>query len=319
VTFCVVVQCRRLRICKDRLRRCASILFIHSNKSGVYLKKAFFRCAILFAQISLISTATDSHVIAQAPNGHDNVLDNRPWEELPDGRIIVEIKGNKLAFNKNIDRDERYLSLRFSSATPSKIKELGFQDVVEHPGIARAVFKSWDIVRIHTQNSRSAPGLFLARYDRKTIPSSSRIELEIFSDPEQILCRTSLVELELHRNCARFNDLASGFRFRRNAGPIIVRHPKALSSETENEAGGWTTYVFPISERRSATHEAIYFQCEDLSEICRNNSKNVFGYAIRKNVSLYFEFSLTEFPKKRMRELDRRMREVFDDVLLNLK
>lgn len=205
--------------------------------------------------------------------------------------MVIEIKGNKIALDREIDKGERYTSLRFAFAVPSKFKEMSFQDVIEHPGIARAVFKSWDVVRIYTRNNRNFPGLFLGRYDRKVLPASPRIELRIFSDPAMMLCQPSTDEIDLHGDCARFTDLARGFKFRRNLDLIVVRHPKSKSSETEPNLDGWTTYVFPMRERKSATFEAVYFQCENVSGACRNDSRDFIGYAIKNNVSLYYEFS----------------------------
>jgi hypothetical protein len=136
-----------------------------------FLKTTYFRCPLLTVLFFLVLDATVFNAAAQAPGMRVDGSDNQPWEELPDGRVVIEIKGNKIALDKDIDWDARYLTLRFASWTSSRFKEMSFQDVVEHPGIARNVFKSWDVVRIYTQNTRRSLGLFPGRYDRKLIPA----------------------------------------------------------------------------------------------------------------------------------------------------
>jgi hypothetical protein len=85
-------------------------------------------------------------------------------------------------------------------------------------------------------------------------------------------CQPNTDGTDLHGDCVRFNDLASGFKNRRNFGLIVVRHPKSKSLETKPASDGWTAYIFPIRERKSATFQAVYFQCEDSAENCRNDS-----------------------------------------------
>src|SRR4051794_26098628 len=58
------------------------------------------RLALLIGGLGLSYVAIAQ--TSRAPTGND---DDRPWERLADGRVAIEIKGVKLAFNAELDRE----------------------------------------------------------------------------------------------------------------------------------------------------------------------------------------------------------------------
>jgi hypothetical protein len=58
--------------------------------------------------------------------------DNQPWERLPDGRVVIEIKGVKLAFAPELDRDAKHASVNFVAVRPPEA-QLTFRQVVNDP------------------------------------------------------------------------------------------------------------------------------------------------------------------------------------------
>jgi hypothetical protein len=232
------------------------------------------------------------------------------WERLSDGRIVIEIKGNRLAFDPNAAQGP---NVRFEpSGGGEAIPEtdgLNFSQVVARPDHARSVFKKWRVVVVRASNGRHLPGRYLNRYDRNKIPGG-RIELAIYEDPQRMLCRAQPNAPGTSADCPRFNEFARNPPALDEDGLIVV-------APLPSPAMQRVTYIFPKAEFVSATNEAIYFQCDPLSTACRNTFNNFVGYAIRANVSLFYQFSSNQYPKHQLRDLHRTMIEIFNDILIS--
>src|SRR5215213_5083571 len=82
--------------------------------------------------------------------------DNGPWERLPDGRVVIEIKGVKLAFDADLDRGAQHASVNFLAVRPPDA-QLTFRQVVNDPASARRAFSEWRAVTIRTWNNPTSP------------------------------------------------------------------------------------------------------------------------------------------------------------------
>jgi hypothetical protein len=272
-----------------------------------------FKCvaALLVALVFVCFIPLDQVASAQTPSVDGAPKDDRPWERLPDGRVVIEIKGVKLAFDADIDRDRQFPSVVF---IPDRTPGLGwaqgmnFRQVMDEPARARAAFATWNLVTMHTGNNATARGRFLGRYDRSKVISSMRIELTIWANADGLLCR-SYADALAAEECMRINALARNPPALDEDGYIVIE-PGSRDSSPE------FIYIFPLAERASAIGEAIYFRCKKVLKGCKNTITNAFGYSIRPTVSFFYEFSSYQYPKSRFREIDRRMLEIFDDILV---
>jgi hypothetical protein len=115
---------------------------------------------------------------AQSPPAVSESNGGRPWERLPDGRVVIEIKGVKLAFDPDIDRGPPeawpavHSSVQFIPVRTPGARGLTFRQVIDDPARARAAFAKWQLVKIKTGNNPTSRGRFLGRYDRSEVIDS---------------------------------------------------------------------------------------------------------------------------------------------------
>jgi hypothetical protein len=132
--------------------------------------------------------------------------------------------------------------------------------------------------------------------------------LTIWEDPDGLLCRSYMSDT-MRAACTRINEVARNPPGLDEDGFIAIElWPRASPAEV--------IYVFPLAERASAIGEAVYFRCGKLLKGCKNTITNAFGYSIRPTVSLFYEFNMAQYPKSRFREIDQRLLEIFNDILL---
>jgi len=259
------------------------------------------RCLWRLASFCLACALLAPHAFAQ------------PWQRLSDGRVVIEVKDHKLAFDPNI-WGASGTSATVNFLTDHESERHSLADVLAQPDGFRAAFASSPSVLVRMTNSANGPGLFLNRFDRRSVPDSTRIEIYLFTDSDK------------PEGCY--------YSFRR----ITAR----LASCTENNLGAFETVVpdedgfFRVvspSDYARAQH-AEYVLAPDLrkayapaplivscSTSLNNSRPREWGQCSASSwygndIGIYYQFDYSRFPKSRWIELDRRMRDIYADILM---
>ncbi len=87
----------------------------------------------------------------------------QPWPSLPDGRLLIEIKGSKIALPS---RDADLRDINFTTYPWSSLWTLDM--VLRSPHEASEYFKSQKLINVSVPNVRGRGGLYLGRFDRET-------------------------------------------------------------------------------------------------------------------------------------------------------
>jgi hypothetical protein len=237
----------------------------------------------------------------------------QPWQRLPDGRVVIEVKDHKLAFDPDI------WGASGTSATVDFVidhehERHSLAEVIEAPDRFRPIFANEDAVGVRMSNSWDGPGLFLNRFDRRSVPTSTRIEMLIFDR-----------KLTSSRDC-------NPRHFYRGLLNTYCSEKELYRYETESpDADGFWRVVSPSAAARAASVQYV------LSDVIRKTyAPGPVTFGCRLNygpvpsewgrchsyssytgdIGIYYEFEFLNYPEATWVELDRRMRQIYAGILV---
>ncbi len=126
--------------------------------------------------------------------------DAAPWPRLPDGRVVVEAKGHRLAFGPDLRPGE----VQFVAVPRGR--PIPLREVIDDPARAREVFAAAHSVWAWLANAHNAPG----RFDRRSLPDTRVFRIGLYDDPAASACAGPpwAPGPTRERLCARFARLA---------------------------------------------------------------------------------------------------------------
>ncbi len=236
---------------------------------------------------------------AAAPAG---AQDAAPWPRLPDGRVLIEIHGHRVAFLPDLRPGEVSFDVRPGPGV------VDLRRVIEDPAWARERFRAMRAVWIFLVNAQNVPGRFLGRFDRRLVPHTSTFRIGLYADRMATACEGHNVPMR--QACHRFAQLAQDPPALEEDG-FVVDRPDGLRGL------GSTFYIVPAAERLSVTGEPIFFQRHDVLGFGRNGFSHLWdGYFVRPGVRLLYQFTVRHHSKSTWRQVDARFRAVLDDILV---
>jgi hypothetical protein len=252
----------------------------------------------------LLAPAWPGRAAAQAPAAEAAA----PWPRLPDGRVLLEIKGFRVA----LPADPRPGEVAFDIIPKDPAVDL--RRVLDDQGWARARFEALPVVWLFFQNSHNAPGRFLGRFDRRAVPDTTVFRVDLYGDRSRTACGGAPPpppDESYRRMCERFARLA-------HEPPALDAHGFVLDRPDFLKGLSSTFYLFPAAERLSATGEPVFFRCHNTLGFCRSALGHLGdGYFVRPGVRLLYEFGTYRRPEAEWREADARFRAVVDDILID--
>jgi len=228
--------------------------------------------------------------------------DAEPWPRLPDGRVLIEIHGHRVAFQPDLRPGE----VSFALVQGQGVVDL--RRVIEDPAWARERFQALRAVWIFLVNAHNVPGRFLGRFERRSVPHTSTFRIGLYADRMTTACEGH--NGNMRQACYRFAQLAQDPPALDEDG-FIVDRPDLLRGLSS------TFYILPATERVSATGEPIFFQHHDVFRWGRSGIGHLWdGYFMTPGVRLLYQFNVRHHPKSAWRQLDARFRAVLDDILV---
>jgi hypothetical protein len=225
------------------------------------------------------------------------------WERLPDGRVLIDIHGHRVAFAPDLPPGE----VGFARVPGQGVVDL--RRVIDDPAWARERFQALPVVWIFLVNAHNVPGRFLGRFDRRSVPNTSIFRIGLYADRLATACEEHVGSFR--RACDRFAQLAQSPPALDEDG-FVVDRPDFLPGL------GSTFYIVPAAERVAATGEPIFFRHHDVLGYGRNGISHLRdGYFAKPGVRLLYQFSADHHPKVEWRQVDARFRAVLDDILVS--
>lgn len=228
-----------------------------------------------------------------------------PWPRLSDGRLVLDIKGFRVALPADPRPGEVALDIA------PKGPQVDLRQVIDDPAWARARFEALPAVWIFFVNRHHLPGRFLGRFDRRAVPDTTVFRVGLHGDRSNTACGAGvprLLEPE-RRACEHFTRLA-------HEPPALDAHGFIVDRPDFLRGTGFTFYVFPAAERLSAMGEPVFLGCEDVLRFCRSGIAHLGdGYFVRPGIRLLYQFGTHDRPEAGWREADAQFRAVVDDIL----
>ncbi|MDE2471483.1 MAG: hypothetical protein KGL35_22830, partial [Bradyrhizobium sp.] len=92
-----------------------------------------------------------------------------PWEKLPDGRVIIQVKNVRLAFPADAaDANDIEFTDRYQLKSRMSLKE-----IIAEPDLAQKLFSDARLVYVDIPNLIDRKGLYLGQFPRSDFPSFS--------------------------------------------------------------------------------------------------------------------------------------------------
>jgi hypothetical protein len=243
---------------------------------------------------------------------HSNPTLAKAWQTLPDGRVLIDIKGEKLAFDPGIaDAARGYAAVVFSARGADEHYSLS--QVLADPERSRTLFSKYDPISVVMVNSQNLSRQFLNRFPRDSLPSSSRIELLIFGGQESEW-----------RGC-------DPHHFYRGIPNVGCDEAKLFSYESLTpDADGFlrvvslsaqarrtnAQYVLSRAIREKYADGPVIFGCsEDFTPRPLEWGKCEAYSSISNRLRVFYEFQFARYPKSSWLALDHRMRTIFANIL----
>lgn len=228
---------------------------------------------------------------------------DEPWPVLPDGRVVFTIYDVRLAvptcpiclrFSFWSPGSEGFLPLKAALADPRRLREL----IAKSKYMTLTMHNSWypDL------------GPFLGKYDRFSIPHTSRLDLTVYREP--IVCG---FECQFLRSLAAESEKFSPDGFRVLPGP--VQYPG--TGATVMTGVGSTLLVASLANAQDVIGAPIRFYIGPYFLKADNSSHNgPPAFAVRKNVDIFFDFDSKRYVRSELTSLHARVMEAVSSVLL---
>lgn len=229
------------------------------------------------------------------------------WDRLPDGRVVIEIYGRRLAFAPDLPPNTVVFSHRERDAS--------LQEVVAN----RADAEAW----WGPAHPTNPVGIVLSprlvwrelfdgpqALERGSVRPSERFWIWVYREHDWTDCRRSQFS-GARRQCDHFversRDVAAI-----GPGGFIVDRPTFLRGTSQ------TYYVFPESDQRVAPGDPAYIACQPLwgNTWCENGSLR-WGYFLRPGIFLRYGYATQQPNPHQMRRIDDAYRAAAEAFLLD--
>jgi hypothetical protein len=243
---------------------------------------------------------------------HSNPILAKAWQTLPDGRVLIEIKGEKLAFDPGITDTARGDAAVVFSARGAD-ERYSLSQVLADPERSRVFFSKYDPISVVMENSWNLSGQFLNKFPRNSLPTSNRIELLIFGGEEGEW-----------RGC-------DPHHFYRGIPNVGCDETKLFSYESPTpDADGFLRVMSPSTQAKRTN--AQYVLSRDMREKYANGPV-IFGCSanftpsplewgtceasssLSNRLRVFYEFQYARYPRSSWLALDQRMRAIFANIL----
>jgi hypothetical protein len=237
----------------------------------------------------------------------------QPWQRLSDGRVVIEVKDHKLAFDPHIwGASGTSATVAFLADHESERHSLA--DVLAEPDRFRVVFSNSAEVLVRMSNSFNGPGLFLNRFDRRSVPDSTRIEMYLFAGSD----KSDSCHYSFRRVTARM-----AFCTENNLGPFETAVPDddgffRVVSPSEYARAQSAEYVLGPDLRKTYAPAPLIVWCFTSLNDSRPrewgqcSASSWYG----NGLGIYYQFDYSTFPKSGWIQLDHRMRQIYADILM---
>jgi hypothetical protein len=230
----------------------------------------------------------------------------RGWERLPDGSVVIDIYGSRLAFPPDL----RPGLVVFRHGP----RDVPLHEVIARPEEMRRWWAPSDPtmpVGIALAPSLVAPLLFEgpAAVDRTAVSAWSPFQLWVYRQYDRTHCAFTTIDRQI---CPFFIERARD-EAAIGANGFIVERPAMLPG------AGKTDYLFPERERRAAPGDPARIACRELprSLWCMNGTALQWGTFIRPGIVLRYQYSMSRTNPQDMRAIDTAFRTVVEGLLLD--
>lgn len=224
------------------------------------------------------------------------VADKTPWPVLDDGRVVLTIFDVKIA----MPTCAQCLDYRFRTADANGHDSGRYaptvRDVIAHPERLRYIADNSDQVRLEMGNDwrpEANRGPFLGRVDPKSLPSSTRMWLIVYRHSRAEPCWTGS-QPDVECLAVHHMDTADRHDDQVVAGMNVIKGP--FSYDPPGQIGGfalpirYSFYLAPTDHARDAIGLPVRVQCDPL-KTCENSAFGAGrGFALRRDVDLFFTF-----------------------------
>jgi hypothetical protein len=118
----------------------------------------------LFERLILLALVCAGSIVANA-----NAAVATPWEKLPDGRVVIQVKDVQLAFSADeADANDILFTDRHEIRNRMSLKE-----IIAEPDLARKFFSGASLLYVNIPNLIDRKGLYLGKFPRSDFRSFS--------------------------------------------------------------------------------------------------------------------------------------------------
>ena len=241
------------------------------------------------------------------------------WPRLPDGRAVMDIYGVGLAIPEC-----PYCIENFEFRGEQYRGKLAFKDALAEPAKLRALIAAGHSVTLMISNSwipNIIKGLFLGKFDPLSIPTTPRIDMTITSNDQPQECWL----IPGNNECVALHSISHQ---QKPPGPDGLYIQSGLFRlPPESEIGSHTSSFFiqkgeslivtPAGQYDDAIGLPMRMVC-NLLQVCASSQHNgPPSFAIRPNVSLYFEVGQSKYSPSELVSAHRRLISAIEYLLVN--
>lgn len=262
------------------------------------------RCVLGVWIIALLAMGMARGAAAQGPVTAEAPTE---WQRLPDGRVVIEIYGRRLAFPPDMPPGQ----VVFQHGN----RDVPLRDVIaDRAGMERWWSGSGPTMPVGIALSMNLvrPLLFdgPAPLDRTALWLGPAFWVWVYQDPTRTECTRQEREID-RRACAFFLERARD-EAAINAEGFIVEQPAMLRGL------GSVFHLFPERERRAAPGDPARIACTEFPQafFCENGSSIRWGTFIRPGLFMRYQYSMKKIHRQDMRRIDDAFRAVVDRFVL---
>ena len=252
------------------------------------LRQVRLKAAVLLC-LTLVGMSPSRGQIVPGPSAPD--LDT-PWERTADGRVLIPVLGQVLAFPGCGDclRFAEFVSSNGPAGREAK-RGIKLYEAIDHPGQLRRFLEGASSVMIKLSNTwvRSIqPFDYLGRFDPRSVPQASDLYLTVRVKEGSNDSARAVDHLETALRAA----------MQRRSATDEADFTKVIGTDQSLEV---PRDRYMIVSQRSADNDArglpLYARCSPILGFCEVGSLGPpFSYALRSDVRFYYSFSTEQIP-----------------------
>ncbi len=236
-----------------------------------------------------------------------------PWPRLPDGRVVFAVYGVRLAvptcatclqsFEFWGDHAVGVIRMQTAIAEPRRLREM----------IAVASRITLTMQNNRPLNANLEP--FLGRFDRKSLPATTRLDLNVFREERPLQCWANNKNPE----CVLLHGTATQPQAPGPDGFYVLPGPVASSVPGIGyiTVKGSTLLVAPLGELEDALGLPLHIYCASNNQCDNSGHNGPPAFAVRRKVDIYFDFNGNRYERSKLKDLHAHVVEAVSSILLD--